>query len=491
MDLGQIFTQKYVAEYMISLFRLDKKSTLLDPCFGSGAFLDSAVKNGYLNIEGFEIDEVLYKTVKTNYPELTLFHQEFLTYESRKKYDGIVMNPPYIRHEKIDDLKNFGIRKETLRRNPIFQNLPNTANLYMYFIIKAVDLLIEGGELVVIFPSSWLQAKSGKMFEQTMYSACTLVEQIHIEGEVFEKSALVEVVILHLVKGVFPFTADLKNARISNGSIQFKDIVPNENKVSFSVPFSQIGSIRRGLTTGFNSMFINPKFEEKESKVHLAQIISTPKAFSGYVIRDLKPDTVFSPNKQYEFTPEIIEYLSKWKTIITENKEPKTLYAKITKNDKDWFFIKPVNSNGILFSYFVRNEMKFILNDSGFIVRDNFYIIKPKIDIMLAFSLLNNYYTFLQLEISGKKYGAGLLKLQGYDIEALKFPDIKSFNSLDIERLKELSSKLCITGDISIVDDITRIISKYSAISFEETVDNYLRVKKRRLEAYKYGKKSC
>ena len=36
MDLGQVFTNKLVAEYMTSLFSLKKSACMLDPCFGNG-----------------------------------------------------------------------------------------------------------------------------------------------------------------------------------------------------------------------------------------------------------------------------------------------------------------------------------------------------------------------------------------------------------------------------------------------------------------------
>lgn len=56
------------------------------------------------------------------------------------------MNPPYIRQEKIDDLEKLGITKNKLRKNKIYEQLPSTANMYMYFIFKALDLLKVDGE---------------------------------------------------------------------------------------------------------------------------------------------------------------------------------------------------------------------------------------------------------------------------------------------------------------------------------------------------------
>lgn len=95
--------------------------------------------------------------------------------------------------------RNWGLQKQT-QKNKIYEQLPSTANMYMYFIFKALDLLKVDGEMVVIFPSSWMDARSGKAFQMALNSRATIIKQVHISGEVFEKSALVEVVILKLKK---------------------------------------------------------------------------------------------------------------------------------------------------------------------------------------------------------------------------------------------------------------------------------------------------
>lgn len=480
MDLGQIFTNVNVADYMVSLFSLNKNAALLDPCFGKGAFLQAAISSGYSNIEGYEIDYNLYISTKKKFPELNLFNQDFLSADISQKYDGIIMNPPYVRQEKINELEPLGVSKSILRKNKLFSVLPSTANLYMYFIIKSIDILKDNGEMVVIFPSSWLKAKSGKQFEELLYSKCALIKQIHITGDVFEKNALVEVVILHLVKGTLNIDPSIENVEMVNGELIPLKKVSTVDDLGFESSFCNLGSVRRGLTTGCNAMYINPPFKDYKSKEHLVPIISTPKAIKGYSTTNAKTDYLFVPQQGIDFTQEIINYISEWEKRIKISGKPKTLLARIDISES-WYLIKPVDSLGILFSYFVRNDMKFIFNNTGWFARDNFYIIKPNIDAVLAFALLNNYYTFFQLEKSGKQYGAGLLKLQRYDIEELRFPDITSFLDNDIEKLKALSKELIINGNTDLISEITKIIAKYSDVNYKMIVEHYFAIKKQRL----------
>ena len=235
--------------------------------------------------------------------------------------------------------------------------------------------------------------------------------------------------------------------------------------------------MRRGLTTGCNSIFINPDFPQATN--YCINIISSPKSIYGYGTHSALFDKLLVINSD-NLAPNVRKYLSSWEKKIKKSESPKILYQKI-KNGEDWYIIKPIGGDGILFSYFVRNEMKFIMNDLGFVVRDNFYIIKPLIDSYLLFSLLNNYYSYHQLEYNGKRYGAGLLKLQRYDIEKLSFPDIYNFSQADINLLISYAKNMVKTGN-SRVDDITEIISKYSSISAYTIRNQYNSLKAIRLE---------
>lgn len=480
MDLGQVFTRLPVAEYMASLFSIDKESTILDPCFGEGAFISALINDGWNHIYGYEIDSTLYEKCKNKYQGCMLNNEDFLSSKHAIQYDGIIMNPPYVRHEKINELSRLGVNKDILSSNSIFSCLSTTANLYMYFIIKAISVLKENGELIVIFPGSWLLAKNGDHFGEALYKSCVVDRQIHISGDVFEKNALVDVIILKLrktqekQKQVVPEYVKLTNDI-------FAPLVRTDKylQISFTKSFKDIGSIRRGLTTGCNSMFINPDFVCNEK--YIKSIISSPKQVNGYTTENAACDKLLIVNRDDLDDADIANYFREWKDKILKEGKPETLARKITKGD-EWYKLNTFDCDGIIFSYFVRNDMKFIVNKSGNIIRDNFYIIYPVVDYWVCYALLNNYYTYYQLECSGKKYGAGLLKLQRYDLENLRFPDLNLLSEKDINDLKNLARKLVTVGARSIISEITQVLSRYSDISLDEISVEYKNIVTRRLE---------
>ena len=66
-----------------------------------------------------------------------------------------------------------------------------------------------------------------------------------------------------------------------------------------------------------------------------------------------------------------------------------------------------------MFSYFVRNDMKFVMNETGVLARDNFSLLNLKSISEVLFALLNNYYTYYQLELSGKNTEQDCLNCRG------------------------------------------------------------------------------
>jgi methylase of polypeptide subunit release factors len=93
-----------------------------------------------------------------------------------RSFDVVIGNPPYVRQEDIKPSRNTGSLptrdekdryKEALldvlkKGSPRASHFSRTCDLYVYFFIKAVQVLRDGGELCYITSNTWLDAKFGR-----------------------------------------------------------------------------------------------------------------------------------------------------------------------------------------------------------------------------------------------------------------------------------------------------------------------------------------
>lgn len=483
IDLGQVYTPKNIAEYMVDLFGIKGKSCVLEPCFGEGIFLSVLQEKSTFDIYGIELDEKLYQNVKSDerYVSCKLFYGDFLSLDLNIEFDGVIMNPPYIRHEKINDLEPFGITKEILQSKEEYNVLAKTSNMYMYFVVRALHLLKDEGELIVIFPSTWLSSKNADGFKKAISKYAYIDKQILVKGAVFGQNVLVDVVILKVVKSKNNRQTEYLNIEYRDGKIY--DSVCNQGQVGEKnhIKLKRYCSSRRGITTGYNKLFVTCYSESEKNSPYYQDILSSPKAIQGYSTKNATTDKLLVIDERYDELPQQLQdYLEKFKQEILAEGKPKTLVRQI-EQDMEWYKIKPCNSVGIIFSYIIRENMKFIMNHDITNVRDNFYIIYPEIDEMILFGLLNNIYTYSRLEALGKMYGGGVLKLQKYDIEDLFVVDIDVIEEGDKQLIKKLAALLIETGDSKLIFNISRVISKYEDISLEQIIEKYNKQRENRL----------
>ena len=72
--------------------------------------------------------------------------------------------------------------------------------------------------------------------------------------------------------------------------------------------------------------------------------------------------------------------------------------------------------------------------------------------------------------------------MQRYDIEGLYFPDYEMISDSDKKEMAILSHKLLESADVSVIGELTKLISKYSRINYKEIMERYVAIKSNRLE---------
>ena len=104
-------------------------------------------------------------------------------------FDVVIGNPPYISHDKIPKQFRGKIKND-------YQSYQPFADIYCYFIEKAIGLQNEGGILSFITSNSYLRAEYGAPIRSLLHNRNILIRMLNIEDSQVFESAIVNVSII-------------------------------------------------------------------------------------------------------------------------------------------------------------------------------------------------------------------------------------------------------------------------------------------------------
>lgn len=485
-SFGQVETPRWVADLMARLAIKNGNEKILDPCFGNGVFLRAAyermsslsgdIASEKLNlIYGVEIDPLSFtrglseflKDARAKEVAPNFFLGDIFDF-TKRQFDVVIMNPPYVRQEKLSESGVAGSDKEIMIKKaldgPHSLEISARSNLYSYFIIHLTKHVKENGRLAAIIPKVWLDSKYGQSLQKFLLENYDVEYVLDFGTDTFS-GVIVEDCILILKKGATP-DAKTKFVHIKRkddlGKIErlldkktnvFENEIVSEivvdrkmlladhkwGKLLHAPPevaglllckglvrLGDIANVVRGTTTLWNDFFM---FDDEKARKHgignsfLVDILSSPKDVVGYATgRWATPSKMLSVEKMRKSGEP--SSLSKYIESASRLDAPLSVKRMMENDPAGWHMHSRPKSGPIVFSYIIRRVKNFVLNDGGYAIRDNFYIITPKKDDpLLLFGLLNSSLVRTLLELSGRRYGNGLLKIQAYELADLGVPD--------------------------------------------------------------------
>ena len=176
---GQFFTEMSLIEKIIDKFNLNfNDKIIIEPSCGNGAFIDGVIKSKdeFKKIIAIDIDKKTLNKLKLKYNnKIELIDRDFLKFKRADKVDMIIGNPPF--------------------------NLPNKNYLDSTegFVLKSLDLLKPGGELVLILPNTILRSKKYEFLRKKIIENTEIVSILNTFGyEFFGKD--IETIAIYIKK---------------------------------------------------------------------------------------------------------------------------------------------------------------------------------------------------------------------------------------------------------------------------------------------------
>jgi adenine-specific DNA-methyltransferase len=201
---GAVSTPEEIVKLMVDLagIKASKPMDVLEPACGFCNFLTEIYKrDNKSKFTGVDLNPEVYKALKRVYANLPLelVLADYLLWNSDKKFDLVIGNPPYgiignENHYAIGVVKG---KKQEYKRT--FQTWSGKYNIYGAFIEKSVKLLKKNGKLVFIVPATWMILDDFKKLRSFLLDS-GLVRIYYLGGKVF-KSVTVSVCILVFENG--------------------------------------------------------------------------------------------------------------------------------------------------------------------------------------------------------------------------------------------------------------------------------------------------
>lgn len=270
-----VFTPDTISKIMGS--KLGNEGSLLEPSVGSGKLLTYLDINHYDKVDLYELKKEYIDTLHDNITRITattnntntnatnntntnavvnIYNVDFLKATIEKKYDNIIMNPPYIKTQDLSE-EYRGFLKEQF---PILAT--GLVDIYYAFILKCIDLLEEHGRLVCITPNSFLYNKSAYRLRKYLFDHHYIREIIDFKEEKVFKGTHVYCCITVIEKNTIGKPVNIDDILLYNGtSISYNNIKKNYSLFDFGTKtenvLGNICSIKNGIATLRDKIYVH------------------------------------------------------------------------------------------------------------------------------------------------------------------------------------------------------------------------------------------
>ena len=263
-ELGAFYTPKTIAEVLAEWIVRSGSERLLEPSVGDGALLEAAVARARSLLGGesrlrfltCDLDPDAIAAASQKLPagsETRAIDFLQLDVGSTGRFQGIIANPPFTRNHTLS-----ATRRKILRNR---FNVSGAAGLWVYFLIHALEFLVPGGRLAAIVPASALFSNYGRAVLKRLAMSFATVELRQIVDKPLWVNRAAERGAIVLADGYCQGSSMLPNpvlwSSIGASASHGNDCdTAFEELAASSSPFESLATLRIGIVTGYNAVFL-------------------------------------------------------------------------------------------------------------------------------------------------------------------------------------------------------------------------------------------
>ncbi len=431
---GKYYTPELLAEFLAKPLIRETTKSIFDPAYGDGALLLAADRiarkqenNSSIELHGCDKEPV--NGLLQKIPASQLVKENFFRYTPEKKFDVILMNPPYVRHHLMSERAWSLYQKAT---NKILQ-LNSYSDLWAYFLIKATQHLRKSGNIGAILPWSFLQAEYAQSVRIWLANHFGRIKVLALGANYFD-TASERVLLLWLenfgtsVEEIsygysYQINHDVDYYQIGKKSWEAQSVAVSSKSNIESIlqkyidnydfaRFNNFADVKIGVVTGADEFFIldNAKANELAfPRGSLVPILKSSREFIGPIMNGSIPPNMLLVVPQIH-SEEIRRYIRTGSKKGYNNRSH-------SKRRNPWYYVNPGETPDAFFPYRCSHSPYLMINNRK--VQSTNSIHRIYFDKMLSTNQIRWIQMTLlsapgqlSLESYSKVYGEGVLKIE-------------------------------------------------------------------------------
>lgn len=259
----KVYTDTRLAQAIVDAVHSDEFKRWLEPSFGTGVFLNEVRNSGVAKRFVFGVDLSRLKASNDSLAVVTR-GVDFIQWSQRKrkKFDCVVGNPPYVPINCLPEEYREMASEVSIDNRPIGV----TANLWLSFLIRSIELLEIGGNLGFVLPTSFEYADYARPIRGHLIENFSCVDVIRSKRALFSGVQEGSIVLIcrnkgtaskeiryRVVKDIEATCDALRN--LDSNNQQTKVLSSHRKKARNKFPLSDFLSLRIGAVTGDSKYF--------------------------------------------------------------------------------------------------------------------------------------------------------------------------------------------------------------------------------------------
>ncbi|NPB04310.1 MAG: hypothetical protein GXO39_07875 [Thermotogae bacterium] len=412
-------------------------------------------------------------------------------------FDVVVGNPPYVRQERIGELKSYLAMA--------FGDLyTSTADIYVYFHYRGISLLREGGLFSMITSNKFMRAKYGEKLREFLSENTDILKIIDYSGVRVFEDATVDVMIGVFRKGEKRNEGTDVELKYSNRRFVMPQrrftgsmwILAEEDMFRLKEKLEKAGkplkewdiNIYRGVLTGYNDAFIIDSKtrdqilsncgteEERRRTEEIIKPILRGKDIKRYYYKWAGLWLIGTfPSLKLDINafPSLKTYLMGFGEKLNQDGKP----GHRKKTNNEWFetqdtiaYYHEFEKNKIVFNKTTKIDYAFAYDSKGYYVNQSTYILtSERYDLKILLAILNS--NLFKVMYSTFYSGGGIEgEITIFTLEEFPIPQITPANERMVEKLRHL------VDDMIKMSNQKMILEDFLNDSLQHGTDEMIRV---------------